>query len=126
MATQHLDLRSTGEPELHLLLPKETFEQPLWKSLFQNIDEFLFPKKLPPLRLTSRPEPVRDIWGFYNYSRRGAMGPTFVHLVAISLIIGLTIMGRQVVQQVQKHETVTLIAPSEDIPTLQPAKTQSG
>ena len=61
------------EPELHLLLTNQTLDEPLWKSLFRNIDDFFFPKKLPPLVLTSKPVPVRDIWGFYNYKRRGAL-----------------------------------------------------
>ena len=125
MATQEMNLRNTGQPELNLLLPQDA-EKPLWKSLFQNVDDLLFPKKLPPLKLTSRPEPVRDIWGFYNYSKRGAYGSTIVHVIAIVAIIALSLLGRKVVQQVQKHETVTLIAPSEDIPTMQPAKTQVG
>ena len=73
----------SSEPELHLLLPKETLEEPLWKSLFQNLDEFFFPKKLPPLVLTSKPEPVRDIWGFYNYKKNGALGSTVLHVLAI-------------------------------------------
>jgi len=50
------------EPELHLLLTNQTLDEPIWKSLFRNIDEFFFPKKLPPLVLTSKPVPVRDIW----------------------------------------------------------------
>jgi periplasmic protein TonB len=126
MAIQEIETRPTSQPELHLLLPKETLDQPLWKSLFQNIDDFLFPKKLPPLKLTSKPEPVRDIWGFYNYSRNGALGSTIVHVVAIALIIGLTVLGRKVVQQVQKHEQVTLIAPDLNEIPLPPAKTQVG
>ena len=125
MASQEMNLRTTGQPELNLLLPQEA-EKPLWKSLFQNLDDLLFPKKLPPLKLTSRPEPVRDIWGFYNYSKRGAYGSTIVHTIAIAAIIGLSLLGRKVVQQVQNHETVTLIAPSEDIPAMQLAKTQVG
>src|SRR5207253_1097235 len=108
-----------------LLLPQDE-NKPLCKSLFQNIDGLLVPKKLPPLKLTSRPEPVRDIWGFYNYSKRGAYGSTIVHTVAIAAIIGLSLLGRRVVEEVKKHETVTLIAPSEDIPPMQPAKTQVG
>jgi hypothetical protein len=56
---------SGNEPELHLLLAPDTFE-PLYKSLFRGLDEFFFPKKLPPLKLESKPEPVKDIWGFYN------------------------------------------------------------
>jgi len=127
MATSDMNLGPNRQPDLNLLLPKSTFEEPLWKSLFRNIDDFLFPKKLPPLRLTSKPEPVRDIWGFYDYKRGGAMGSTMVHLVIVGLIIGGSILGRKVVQQVKKQEQVTLIAPdlSPDLP-IKPAKTQVG
>jgi hypothetical protein len=33
------------EPELDLLLPKGTLDEPLWKSLARNVDEYFFPKK---------------------------------------------------------------------------------
>ena len=126
MPTLESTYRTEREPELNLLLSKSTLEQPLWKSLFQNLDDYFFPKKLPPLALTSKPVPVRDIWGFYDYKKNGVLGSTVVHVLALSAIIGLTILGRRVVQVIQKpHETVTLIAP-EDIPAMQPAKTQSG
>ena len=115
------------QPELNLLLPKGTLEEPLWKSLFRNVDDFFFPKKQPPLVLTSKPVPVREIWGFYNYKKNGVLGSTVLHLIALAAIVGLTILGRSVVQQVTKpQETVTLIAPSEDnIPPLAPSKTVS-
>jgi periplasmic protein TonB len=115
-------------PELNLLLPKGTLEEPLWKSLFRNVDDFLFPKKQPPLVLTSKPVPVRDIWGFYNYKKNGVLGSTVLHVIALAAIVGLTILGRRVVDRVTKpQETVTLIAPSEDnIPPLAPSKTVSG
>src|SRR5690242_16815332 len=89
------------EPELHLLLGSQSFEQPLWKSLFQQLDDFFFPKKLPPLKLESKPEPVKDIWGFYNYKKNGALGSTVVHVAIAGLIIGATILGRHMVA----HET---------------------
>src|SRR5271169_6247939 len=108
------------EPELNLLVPGSTFEESLWKSLFQNLDDFFFPKKLPPLVLTSKPIPVKDIWGFYNYKKNGAMGSTVVHVLAVGVIIGGTLLGRRIVSGAQKpHETVTLIAPTDDIPALQ-------
>ena len=50
-----------NEPELHLLLARDTFQEPLWKSLSRELDEFFFPKKLPPLKLESKPEPVKDL-----------------------------------------------------------------
>ena len=113
------------EPELHLLLTNQTLDEPLWKSLFRNIDEFLFPKKLPPLVLTSKPVPVRDIWGFYNYKRRGAFGSTVIHVLAVALIIAATYMGRKIVAVAKPKETVLLIAP-DDLPALPPSKTLSG
>src|SRR6476469_7683037 len=126
MPTLEMKPRGEAEPELNLLLSKSTLEEPLWRSLFQNLDDFFFPKKLPPLVLTSRPVPVKDIWGFYDYKKNGALGSTLVHVLVIGAIIGLTILGRRVVTQVTKpHETVTLISP-DDVALLQPAKTQAG
>jgi periplasmic protein TonB len=126
MATLDIAPRTEREPELNLLLPKSTLEQSLWKSLFQNLDDYFFPKKQPPLVLTSKPVPVRDIWGFYDYKKNGALASTVVHVLAVSAIIGLTLLGRRVVQEIKKpQETVTLVAP-DDIPPMAPAKTQAG
>ncbi|HXY04536.1 MAG TPA: energy transducer TonB [Terriglobales bacterium] len=126
MATLETAPRTEPEPELNLLLPKSALEQPLWKSLFQNLDDYFFPKKQPPLVLTSKPVPVRDIWGFYDYKKNGALASTVVHVMVVGAIIGLTLLGRRVVQEMQKpHETVTLVAP-EDIPPMAPSKTVSG
>jgi len=127
MATLDIEPRTVNEPDLNLLLPKSTFEQSLWKSLSQNLNDYFFPKKQPPLVLTSKPIPVRDIWGFYDYKKNGVLGSTVLHIVVLSGIIGLTILTRNVVKAIQKpHETMTLIAPADDVPPLQPAKTISG
>src|SRR5260370_38056923 len=113
------------EPELHLLLQNQTLDEPLWKSLFRNVDEFFFPKKLPPLVLTSKPVPVRDIWGFYNYKGRGAAGSTVIHMLAVAVIIAATYLGRKMVDVAKPKETVLLIAP-HDLPSLPGSKTVSG
>jgi periplasmic protein TonB len=133
MATENNEpLRNPDEqppaavPELNLLLKNETLDTPIWKSLFRNIDEFFFPKKLPPLVLTSKPVPVKDIWGFYNYKGRGAFGSTVIHVLGLAAIIGGTLLGRKIVTEIQKPQVVELIAPSEDMPTLKPSKTQVG
>ena len=114
------------EPELHLLLAPDTFE-PLYKSLFRGLDDFFFPKKLPPLKLESKPIPVKDIWGFYNYKKNGALGSTIAHVVVIGFIIGGTILGRHLVTKVEAkpQSTTQLIDPGDFIP-LKPAKTQAG
>jgi hypothetical protein len=112
------------EPELRLLIDDQALTEPLWKSLSRNIDEFFFPKKLPPLVLTSKPVPVRDIWGFYNYKSRGAYGSTAVHILALAIIIAVALWGRRMIP-VKPTATVELIAPS-DFPALPPSKTRSG
>jgi protein TonB len=112
--------------ELNLLLPKSTFDEPLWKSLFRNLDEFFFPKKQPPLVLESKPIPVKDIWGFYNYKKNGVWGSTAVHVLALAVIIGGTILARRMVQQITKSETVTTLIAPDDIPALPPSKTIAG
>ena len=126
MATAEVNPNPSNEPELHLLLAPDTFE-PLWKSLFRGLDEFFFPKKLPPLKLESKPIPVKDIWGFYNYKKNGALGSTAAHVVVIGLIIGGTILGRHMVTTAVAKPQVTtaLIDPGDFIP-LKPAKTQAG
>src|SRR5450759_2942080 len=113
------------EPELRLLLSNQTLDEPLWKSLFRNIDDFFFPKKLPPLVLTSKPIPVRAIWGFYNYKGRGAAGSTVIHVQAVALIIAATYLGRKIVDVAKPKETVLLIAP-DDLPVLPSSKSVSG
>jgi protein TonB len=122
--TESAALSAKNEPELNLLLAPDTFE-PLWKSLFQGLDEFFFPKKLPPLKLESKPIPVKDIWGFYNYKKNGALGSTVAHVIVIALIIGGTIFARRlVVQAVAKTQVTTLIDPGDY--ALKPAKTAAG
>lgn len=114
------------EPELHLLLANESFEEPLWRSLFRELDDFFFPKKLPPLKLESKPEPVKDIWGFYSYKKDGVLGSTGVHVLIAAVIVVGTLIGRHVVKAAPAPKvTVTLIDPSE-IPALKPSKTQVG
>jgi TonB family protein len=112
-----------SEPDLHLLMAPS---EPLWKSLFQGLDEFFFPKKLPPLKLESKPIPVKDIWGFYNYKKNGAMGSTAAHVIVIALIIGGTILVRRALPKAEaKPQTaISLIDPGDY--TLKPAPTQAG
>jgi len=48
--------------QIDLLLP-ESVTRPLWKSLLSNFRDTLFPEKLPPLQLTSRPMSVGMLLG---------------------------------------------------------------
>ncbi|HET6181769.1 MAG TPA: energy transducer TonB [Candidatus Sulfotelmatobacter sp.] len=126
MGSEQTNATPGKEPELHLLLAKESFEEPLYKSLFRELDDFFFPKKLPPLKLESKPEPVKDIWGFYNYKKNGALGSTGVHVLIAAVIIAGTLIGRRVVAATPAPKvTVTLVDPG-DLPVLKPSPTRSG
>jgi len=114
------------EPELHFLLAKESFEEPLYRSLFRELDDFFFPKKLPPLKLESKPEPVKDIWGFYNYKKDGALGSTGVHVLIAAIIIGGTLLGRRVVNAAPAPKATIILVDPGPIPALKESKTQVG
>jgi periplasmic protein TonB len=114
------------EPELNLLLATDAFQEPLWKSLFRQLDDFFFPQKLPPLKLESKPEPVKDIWGFYNYRKDAAAGTTAVHVVIIGIIVGLTILGHHIVAPAKAESKVITLVDPGDLPVLKPSKTQVG
>jgi len=113
------------EPELHLLLDQDSFQEPLWKSLFHELDDFFFPKKLPPLKLESKPEPVREIWGFYSNWKMGALGATGTYVLIAAIIAASYLVGRKVVAEIAPKATVALIDPG-DLPALKPSKTQVG
>jgi periplasmic protein TonB len=108
-----------GDAPVFSLLPET--QQPLWKSLYCNLKDVLFPEKLPPLRLTCRPVAVREIWTRRN-NRKATVGSLVLHAIGIGGIIALTIIGSRVVQTVKPHEEVTLIAPpiSDYQPVMQP------
>jgi periplasmic protein TonB len=114
------------EPELHLLLAKDSFEEPLWKSLTRELDEFFFPKKLPPLQLESKPIPVKSIWGDYNYWKDGAMGSTGMHILLVGVIIAVTLIGRHVVTAAPKQNVTAILLDPDSLPPLKPSKTLAG
>jgi protein TonB len=127
MATVQVNPPVTGkEPELNLLISDAGFEEPLWRSLFRGLDDFFFPKKLPPLKLESKPEPVKDIWSSPNNLIYAIVtsfaGQCLLGAVIVSLLV---VIAHRVVASPAQKVTVTLIDPS-DVPILKPGKTQVG
>jgi protein TonB len=115
-----------NEPELHLLLGATTLEEPLYKSLFRELDDFFFPKKLPPLKLESKPIPVKDIWGFYSNWKVGALGAAGYYTLLFAIGVVVVLVGRRVVVLATTEKpTVTLVDPA-DLPLLKPSKTAVG
>jgi TonB family protein len=100
----------SDEADVHLqrLLAGDV-EEPFFRSLFRNVKEFVNPPKLPPLELTSKPVPVKDIWGFYGgQEKRAGVSSLLIHVAAIGLLF---IIGtNKAVQQVVRQQ-IALIAP---------------
>ena len=86
-------------------------EQSTWKSLANNLRDVFFPEKLPPLKLTSKPVKVREIWGQSGQKKSAVASSVMLHIGVVVGVVALTILGRAVVQQVQKQPTVALVAP---------------
>jgi TonB family protein len=107
---------SQARHELNLLTPPTPS---LWSSLKANIKDALFPEKLPPLQLTSRPVQVKSIWGDYRYTRRSTTMTMIIHVLAVSGFIVISIVGRKVVREVARP-VIDLVAP--DISAYQPVK----
>jgi protein TonB len=110
MAYPTLIPQSEQQEDLHLL-PQTNMDESLWRSLKENVRAALFPEKLPPLELTSKPVKVREIWGEYNYKKESAGVSVVVHVAMVAGLIGLSIMGARAIKQDKPQETVTLIAP---------------
>ena len=98
------------EADIHLqrLLAADV-EEPFYRSLFRNIKELIHPPKLPPLEVTSKPVPVKEIWGFYGGQERRA-GATSI-LIHVGVVALLFLVGtNKAVQQAVKQQ-IALIAP---------------
>jgi len=127
MGSESINPKAPGSaPELHLLITDQGFEEPLYKSLFRGLDEFFFPKKLPPLKLESKPEPVKDIWES-SHKFVYAMLSSYTGLIVVCTVfaIGLVLVARRVVAAPMQKVTVTLVDPGP-MPDIKPGKTQVG
>jgi periplasmic protein TonB len=111
------------QPELNLLRATEVTERSTLGSLFANIRDALFPPKEAPLHLTSKPVKVRDIWGEYNYKKKGATFSTVAHAALIGSLIAVSIIGARVKPVEQPKQSVTeLVMPADLVMPITPKK----
>jgi len=102
------------KPDDHLarLLAPE-MDEPWYKSLVQNIKDAINPPKLPPLVLTSKPVPVKDIWGLYGRQKKSFMMSTGFQVLCAVLLF--TVASSKAVQEKVK-EFVPLVSPIDLAP----------
>jgi protein TonB len=82
--------REPQPPTLHFGGLDAIVEEPIWKTLFASVVDVLFPKKLPPLKLSSVPIAVRDPMAVKRSPASSAV--SFVtHAVIIGLILLFTL-----------------------------------
>jgi periplasmic protein TonB len=94
------------DDNLNLLVPAN--DTPWFKSFVANIKDVIQPKKLPPLEVTSKPVPVKDIWGDSKNTAKATTTSMMIHVTGIALLLFLG--TNKHVQQTVK-ESVSLIAP---------------
>ncbi|HEY6307465.1 MAG TPA: energy transducer TonB [Candidatus Angelobacter sp.] len=104
-------------PNLNLL---PEMYQSLPASLYKNLKELLFPKKLPPLQLTSQPVAVREIWTRRNH-KKATTGSLVLHAMGIAALIAFSIIELRPKPEVKPPENITFVAPISDYqPVMQP------
>jgi TonB family protein len=104
-ADGNVKLRVEAEDHLGRLLAPDT-EIPWYKSIIENVRELIQPEKLPPLELTSKPIPVKEIWGEGTNPKRVASSVIgHVAIFAILMLIGTNAKVQQAIKN------VTLVAP---------------
>ena len=86
IATPRRTRLSPDDPEVHLSRLLVETEEPWHLSLKNNI-QWLFAKKPPPLRVSSRPVPVKDIWGEYRYGKVSGPLSLLAHGVLIAALV---------------------------------------
>lgn len=98
--------------------------EPWYRAFFERIRDFVHPAKLPPLQLTSKAVPVKDIWGAYRYHRAATPTSILIHVIAIAAI--MIPFGQEVVEVIKKD---VIYAPIELSPyrvLLPPAAKEAG
>ena len=103
----------TGLPQMH---------QSMLRSLFRNLWEAVFPEKLPAVRITARPVPVREIWT-RRRSKKATTGTLMVHAMGIGALIAISLWPQHA-SVAKPDEHVTLIAPplTDYQPVMKPAE----
>lgn len=79
----------------------ENAERPWYLNLTGNLKDLLFPKKLPPLQVTSKPVQVRELFSRNEYKSRSQAVSLVAHvgMVVLALSIGASSTVQKAVKQ---------------------------
>ena len=104
-----LDQREPLEPKLLA----EIIDEPAWKTIAGNIYDLLYPRKLPPLVLTSTPIPVKDPMK-EDRGKASSIISISLHVIIIALILLSFLAVKKVVTK--KNQVLTNV----DVPQFMP------
>ena len=96
--------------------------EPTYRVFWRNLRDLIAPPKLPPLKLTSRPVPVRPLWGKRREYSTAQMISAGVHVLIAVLIIAP--FARKIVQPTVQAMQVIDVSPY--LSKLPPAKERAG
>ncbi len=91
----------------------EIIDEPAWKTIAGNVYDLLFPRKLPPLVLTSTPIPVKD-----PMKEDRGKASTIISIVTHVIIMGLILFAFLAVKKVVTKKSLTLT--NIDVPPFLP------
>jgi protein TonB len=94
-------------------LLSEIIDEPAWKTIADNIYDLLYPRKLPPLVLTSKPIPVRDPMD-EKRTKASAIIAVLTHVVIIALILWAFLAVKKAVTK--KNQLLTNVDVSQYMP----------
>jgi len=103
----------------HLLIPES--EKSWIQSFIDNIRDIINPPKLPPLEVTSKPVPVKDIWGGSDSKGKAGVSSLMIHMGIVALLI---FVGTNKTVQNKAKEAVSLVMPTDLAPYVAPPKKQ--
>ncbi|PYU20943.1 MAG: energy transducer TonB [Acidobacteria bacterium] len=96
--------------------------EPTYRVFWRNLRDLIAPPKLPPLKLTSRPVPVRPLWAKRREYSTAQMISAGVHVLIAVLIIAP--FARKIVQPTVQAMQVIDVSPY--LSKLPPAKERAG
>ncbi len=127
--TENLKLFFKGAPQLRGPVNSRMLveEKPGLKLFWQNLKDAIHPPKLPPLKLTSKPVRVKDIWSKDEQMPRAQAYSLVAHVVvAVLLIVPLGWHIAENVNAAPVKVSYQIVDISPYVPKLPPGKDKAG
>jgi periplasmic protein TonB len=118
-----VDVSSSLNPDDHLLrlLVPTSVAIAWYVSVYRNIHEMIWPERLAPLVLTSKPIAVKSIWGMYERDKKSNWFSLAIHVSVVALL--LTVLSAHDALEQKIREEVHMIDPN--IKPYEPPKNQT-